>query len=617
MGSLFRGLHDVVKVSEFRQISYSGQKTVRKLPDFYLILRILWKYQNCGSTKLCTGISRVGSRGLSSTTSSESLPSARIAGIRSSPTTVNPAGPAVRRRVMMCTITVGADGPTGAGSGSARNPRIPSWPTVASFLGLTGIEVYCADQDIASSPTISRPTQRSSHRTLPAPSSLPLSNRASRLKDRRSSSTHHAPHQRCIRLVRRFLCGRRAVSSPLASPPSAQADTTQAQAEAVMLRSDGVKRRSGVSILVDGWSLGASYAHDKVLKPHWDQWVTLEDFKKIKQYGFNVVRIPIGFWAYDNANTPYAQGAAPYMDKAIAWAREVGLKVIIDLHGAPGSQNGFDNSGHKMNTPQWQISNNVERTLAILENIQKKYGASSYDDVVAGIELLNEPFTPSLDADKVKQFTRDGYNQQRTISQSRVVIFEDGFQDPSTYNGFLTPSDHNAQNVAVDHHEYQVFNDTLVAMQPWEHRQLVCNNAYVYSGADKWTFVGEWTGAMTDCAGALNGYNIGARYDGTYPGSKYVGSCANINAIETWSQTLKDDTRGYIEAQLDMFEKHTQGWVFWVCRLRSLFVPFFHPQAPINLLTHSCFVRLRTSKPKAAPNGTSTASSKPASSLNH
>nr|POE61858.1 hypothetical protein CFP56_73162 [Quercus suber] len=48
------------QVSEFRQISYSGQKFVRKLPDFYLILRILWKYQNCGSTKLCTGISRVG-----------------------------------------------------------------------------------------------------------------------------------------------------------------------------------------------------------------------------------------------------------------------------------------------------------------------------------------------------------------------------------------------------------------------------------------------------------------------------------------------------------------------------------------------------------------------------
>ena len=101
-------------------------------------------------------------------------------------------------------------------------------------------------------------------------------------------------------------------------------------------------------------------------------------------------------------------------------------------------------------------------------------------------------------------------------------------------------------------------------MQPWQHRQYVCNNAYTYSGADKWTIVGEWSAAMTDCAAALNGYGIGARYEGNYPGSSYVGSCANINFMETWSQAMKDDTRGYIEAQMEAFEQHTQGWIFWV-----------------------------------------------------
>jgi len=68
---------------------------------------------------------------------------------------------------------------------------------------------------------------------------------------------------------------------------------------------------------------------------------------------------------------------------------------------------------------------------------------------------------------------------------------------------------------------------------------------------------------MTDCAAALNGYQIGARYDGTYPGSSHVGSCADINFIDTWSQVLKDDTRGYIEAQLEVYEQYTQGSIFW------------------------------------------------------
>lgn len=68
---------------------------------------------------------------------------------------------------------------------------------------------------------------------------------------------------------------------------------------------------------------------------------------------------------------------------------------------------------------------------------------------------------------------------------------------------------------------------------------------------------------MTDCAAALNGYGIGARYDGWYPGSSRVGSCDTINFIETWSDQLKEDTRHYIESQLSVFEKSTQGWVFW------------------------------------------------------
>ncbi|KAI7132215.1 hypothetical protein KC343_g16755, partial [Hortaea werneckii] len=59
------------------------------------------------------------------------------------------------------------------------------------------------------------------------------------------------------------------------------------------------------------------------------------------------------------------------------------------------------------------------------------------------------------------------------------------------------------------------------------------------------------------------GYGIGARYDGTYPGSSYVGSCEDRNYIETWSQTLRDDVRGYIEAQLETFERQTEGWIFW------------------------------------------------------
>lgn len=309
--------------------------------------------------------------------------------------------------------------------------------------------------------------------------------------------------------------------------------------------------------------LGTDTARDTVLRPHWDNWVSLGDFQKIAASGFNLVRIPVGYWAYNPYDSPFADGAAPYIDKAIDWARQTGLKVIIDLHGAPRSQNGFDNSGQRTTNIGWTTGDSVQQTLDVLKTIQSKYGDGQYDDVVAAIELLNEPLIGKVDLGTTKQFFRDGYGNQRQYSQSRVVMIQDGFQPPSSYNGFLTPQDNNAQYVVLDHHEYQCFTNELVALQPWQHRQQVCNGAAAYTGADKWSIVGEWSGAMTDCAAALNGYGIGARYDGTYPGSSYVGSCANVNFIETWSQTFKDDMRGYIEAQLEVYERYTNGWIFW------------------------------------------------------
>ena len=100
------------------------------------------------------------------------------------------------------------------------------------------------------------------------------------------------------------------------------------------------------SSVVDEWTYGQKYGAAEAatrLKPHWDSWITEDDFVQMASSGLNHVRIPIGYWALDTSgNEPYAQGQYPYLFKAVEWAKTHGLKVIIDLHGAPGSQNGFD-----------------------------------------------------------------------------------------------------------------------------------------------------------------------------------------------------------------------------------------------------------------------------------
>ncbi|KAI9817151.1 MAG: exo-1,3-beta-glucanase [Pycnora praestabilis] len=319
--------------------------------------------------------------------------------------------------------------------------------------------------------------------------------------------------------------------------------------------------------VVDEYTLGeqlGQVAALAVLQNHWSTWASLADFQKIADAGFNLVRIPIGYWAYEKFDDDcYVQGAAPFMDAAIGWANQTGLKVWIDLHGAPGSQNGFDNSGQRMNEPQWQQGDTVNQTLGVLKQISDKYAQPEYDNLVVAIELLNEPLSSELDMEVVTQFYKDGFGDVRVNSNTTTVIMHDAFEPATYWDNTLTPTNGNAYNVVVDHHEYQVFNDDQIAWSNAKHRQGVCNGVGSYSNADHWVVVGEWTAAETDCAPALNGQGIGARYDGTYPGSTFIGNCSHFNDISQWNQTLKDDTRGYIEAQMEVFEQQTRGWVFW------------------------------------------------------
>jgi glucan 1,3-beta-glucosidase len=130
----------------------------------------------------------------------------------------------------------------------------------------------------------------------------------------------------------------------------------------------------------------------------------------------------------------------------------------------------------------------VQQTLQVLKTISQKYAQTQYQDVVIGIQLLNEPalYMPTLSKAVTEQFYRDGYGQVREVSDTPVIL-HDGFQPPNTWNAFLTPQDNNAQNVAIDHHEYQVFDQNLLRMSPLEHSRYACSNSETYNGADKWS----------------------------------------------------------------------------------------------------------------------------------
>lgn len=333
---------------------------------------------------------------------------------------------------------------------------------------------------------------------------------------------------------------------------------------------------TGNSAIIDEYTFGQY--QDKatattVLTNHWNTWITESDFQQIAAAGLNHVRIPIGYWAFDvSGGEPFIQGQLPYLQKAISWAQTYGLKVIVDLHGAPGSQNGFDNSGQKMSYPEWQSTqSNIDRTNAIIKTLASMFADQT--NVVPIIAPLNEP--AGYDGDTILSVTRqywyDSYGNIRypygsSTESNTVVLIHDAFQDLSYWNGFMTSG---FDGVAMDTHIYQMFSDADVALSYDGHISAACQEGSSLSSFDLWIIVGEWTPAPTDCATYLNGRGVGARYDGTYSGETPVGSCSGKSgSASSFSSSYKTFLRQYWEAQVITYEKG-EGWIQWTWKAEN------------------------------------------------
>jgi glucan 1,3-beta-glucosidase len=131
----------------------------------------------------------------------------------------------------------------------------------------------------------------------------------------------------------------------------------------------------------------------------------------MKLAGLNAIRIPIGYWAVDvRPDEPYVTGQYPYLIQAVQWSSEFGFQVMIDLHGAPGSQNGQDNSGLIGPVLFPSNSSNSDRSLDILRNLTGEFSQNIYGGAVTAIELLNEPRLDdeNFPMSQLKDFYDDG-----------------------------------------------------------------------------------------------------------------------------------------------------------------------------------------------------------------
>jgi glucan 1,3-beta-glucosidase len=206
------------------------------------------------------------------------------------------------------------------------------------------------------------------------------------------------------------------------------------------------------------------------LTAHRDSYITEADFAYLARHGIGAVRIPVPFFIFGNY-PPYL-GCVEYLDRAFDWAQTHNLKILIDLHTVPDSQNGFDNGG-MCGVCKWHKNPaHVEFALTVLEQLTSRYRDHA---ALWGMGVLNEPISarlwdiidiplryPPRDPEYargsepvptgfLKDFYTAAYRKIRAQSDDVLIAFHDGFRIRE-WDGFFSSPEF--ERIVVDIHPY-------------------------------------------------------------------------------------------------------------------------------------------------------------------
>ncbi len=268
------------------------------------------------------------------------------------------------------------------------------------------------------------------------------------------------------------------------------------------------------------------------LREHRETFITEADFRWLAERGLNAVRLPVGYWILEGDESYIA--APDILDRAFVWAQKYGLGILLDLHGAPGSQNGRDHSGR--NGPlEWTTASNIARTIDVLESFARRYGRHPN---LIGLELLNEP-SINLPISLLADFSTRAIERVRPhLAPAVSIVMHDAFR-PYDWKEFAATS---PPNTLLDTHPYQCYSDADKNRDFKAHiEKAAIGRAQLLDEMQKQlpTIVGEWS------------------------------LCLRGPGVDKSSDFVKElGYRAYAAAQLLSYET-SRGWFFWTYKTQS------------------------------------------------
>ncbi|MEI7997884.1 MAG: glycoside hydrolase family 5 protein [Candidatus Omnitrophota bacterium] len=147
--------------------------------------------------------------------------------------------------------------------------------------------------------------------------------------------------------------------------------------------------------------------------------ITEEDFKTVAKWGMNVIRLPFNYRLIESKPYKYSSKGVSYLDEAIRLAKKYNVRVILDLHAAPGAQNHDWHSDSLGQANLWKSASNQKRTYALWEYVSDRYKDES---AVAGYDLLNEPVLEDMGL--LNRFYKELIKKIRRIDRKHILFVE-------------------------------------------------------------------------------------------------------------------------------------------------------------------------------------------------
>lgn len=330
-----------------------------------------------------------------------------------------------------------------------------------------------------------------------------------------------------------------------------------------LLKANGstIVDENGNNVFLKGVAFGNDFWFSTPTNTHHNEL----DFQRVKNMGMNTIRFYLNYRFFEDDSNPYTykQSAWDWLDQNIAWAKQHGIYLILNMHTPQG---GYQSQGN--GSALWEVEENQNRLIALWKAIAERY---KDEKIIAGFGPLNEP-VPTISKSKWNILAQNLIDGIREVDEHHLLFIEKAIYVQNSNEGYenLNFPDIEGNNIVYEFHSYEPYlythqlfdwanlgdggkypDENHVEETPGSWYTATFNNPNANTGTSNWTY---FEGVKYNISDSKINYAIPALI-----GEKAGGTVFFDNVI------IKEyDENNTFVKDINLFDFNTQqGWSFW------------------------------------------------------